>query len=57
MIASPHSLNWKSNALWLQAVARPSDFDVEGGVKPPPIEAQLPAFSGVEGLQEVREAH
>jgi hypothetical protein len=38
-------------------VARPSDFDVEGGVKPPPIEAQLPAFSGVEGLQEVREAH
>lgn len=37
-----------------KAVAHPSEFDVEGGVKLPEVSAQLPAFSGVEGLRETR---
>ncbi|CAL8463398.1 g2932 [Coccomyxa elongata] len=38
-----------------KSVAYPSSFDVEGGGKLPEVNAALPAFSGVEGLKEVKE--
>lgn len=39
----------------MQTVVHPSEFDLEGGNKLPEVNAQLPAFTGVEGLKEVRE--
>ncbi len=44
-----------SLCLCVQSVAYPSNFDVEGGEKLPEVNAALPAFSGVEGLKEVKE--
>lgn len=39
----------------MQMVAPPNfNVDVEQGAKVPDVNANLPAFSGVDGLQEIR---
>ncbi|CAL8463399.1 g2933 [Coccomyxa elongata] len=38
-------------------VASPGEADVEGGRMQPQVQAQLPAYAGVEGLNEIRTAH
>ncbi|BDA48738.1 Aquaporin PIP2-4 [Coccomyxa sp. Obi] len=38
-------------------VAYPGEADLEGGRRQPQVPAQLPAYAGVEGLNEVKTAH